>query len=214
VKHVTCKYPDVALAKALSAALKVSEADPYRAQIVWQRACDLVRSRGTTASINGGGGGVSAITVAHLGPEAEQRQGAIDAAHWILSSALSIGTMAADFREGLAAVARFFDVGRTRRPPLKPKVHDLTNPQIEAMTVFAECKGSYADAARRLGIDRKSFKERHDAACKKLGKMAVKKPKTKRQPHDKRGQLKIASQDDGPATILPPDRVLRDRRLD
>ena len=213
MKPVTSKYPDATLAKALRNALKVSEADPGRAGIVWQRAYGLVQQRGPSFSIGGGGGG-GLMAARPLDPDARLRQQAVDAAYWILSSALSMGTMAADYRERLAACARFFDAGRRRRPPVAPKDRGLTGPQTEAMQLFGECRGDYAEAARRLGIDRKSFKERCDAACKKLGKIAVKpKPKTKPQPHDKRGQLAIADKDDGPAATLPPRRVLRDRRL-
>lgn len=107
---------DRELGKALWKAVKVSEADLNAAMIVWRKAYALVISRGTTASFGDGGGGVSPITVHRLGPDAQLRQRAIDAAHWILSSVLTwthtLNTAnianTATYREDLAACARFF----------------------------------------------------------------------------------------------------------
>ena len=104
-------YPDRELAQALWKAVKVLEADPDRAR-VWQRACVLVQQQGTTRSFGGGGNVVSPISLHRLGPDAEFRQRFIDAAHWILASAVSMGTMAADYRNTLADCARFFDAPR------------------------------------------------------------------------------------------------------
>ena len=190
MKHVTSKYADVALAKALRTALKVSEADPGRAGIVRQRANDIVQHRGVRFSI--GGGGLLPMSAQPLNPDAELRQRHLDAAHWILASALAMGTMAADYRKALAACARFFDTGRPRRPPLTPKDRPLTLRQAEVVQAVGECKGNLAEAARRLGIDRKSLKECYDAGMKKLARAGRPKPKTVRLSVDRRGQEKVA----------------------
>ena len=92
--RVTSKHPvDAPLAKALWKAVKVSEADPGPARIAWQEANNLVLQRGVRFSI-GGGGGMLPMSAHPLDPDAELRQRYIDAAHWILASALSMGTMA------------------------------------------------------------------------------------------------------------------------
>ena len=98
MKHkAKSKYPvDGPLTKALRSALKVSEADPYHARIVRQEALDLLEQRG--AGPGRGGAGLL--------------QQVLNRAWWILRSALSIGTMAADYREGLADCAHFFDADR------------------------------------------------------------------------------------------------------
>ena len=179
-KHV--KYPDAALAKALRNALKVKAADPGRAQIVYQRAFDLVQRRGS----------VSPITLHRLGPDAQDRQKHIDRARWILSSALSMGTIAPDYREGLADCAHYFNAGRRRRPPLTPKARPLTARQAEVVQIVGECRGDLAEAARRLGIDRKTVKESYDAGNRKLGIRAMPKPKTVALPVDRRGGITVA----------------------
>lgn len=196
MKHVTSKYPDAALSKALNQALKVKVADPCRARIAWQRAFDLLQRRGTSVSFGAGGGG---LMLAHpVDPDAQRRQQAIDAAHQILASALSMGEMAADYRKTLAACARFFAAKRPRRPPLMPKVYPLTPRESEVMQIVNECKGNLAAAARRFGIDRSSLKECYDAGNRKLARMGVPipssrpTPKTTRLPVDRRGQVRVA----------------------
>jgi len=105
-KRRTSKYPDVALAKALWRAVKVSNSDPRR-RIVWQQALVLVESRGQTC---GGldGRSVGLPPVRHDDPDMDQRQQAINAAYMILGSAVSMNRMADDYRQGLADCARFF----------------------------------------------------------------------------------------------------------
>jgi predicted DNA-binding protein (UPF0251 family) len=206
VKRITSKYPDVALAKALRNALKV--ADTARARIVWQRAFALLKDRGAS----------SGYTQSETPDELLYTSNLHDA-WWILSSALSMGTMAADYRERLAACARFFDAGRPRRPPLTPKDRPLTPRQAEVMQIVAECKGNLAEAATRLDIDRKSLKESYDAGMGKLAKAGVPIPANRPKPkknlsldHQKK-PLTIAAQDEGPAFHVSPRRPpLRDRR--
>ncbi len=71
----------------------------------------------------------------------------------------------------------------------------LTDRQLEICQVVGECKGNIAEAARRLGKDRKTIKEAHDAANKKLGKIVVR-HKTAPLPSDKRGQEALSKEDD------------------
>ena len=210
MKRVTSKYPDAALAKALWKAVKVSEADPGQAQIVWQRAFDLVVQRGPSHSFGGSGGG---LMRAHpLDPDMQRRQRAIDAAHWILASAVSMGTMAADYRERLAACARYFDAARKRRRP-SLEVRSLTPRQVEVMQIASECETNLAETARRMGLHRKTVEQHYRAACKKLGIKAVTgKPKTHSIPLDRRGQEDVAAQSDGLAPPKAPARVKRDKR--
>ncbi len=212
MKHATSKYPDAELGKALWKAVKVSEADPGHARIVWQRAFDLVVQRGPSVSFGGGGGG--GLMRAHpLDPDMQRRQNALDAAHWILASALSMGTMAADYRENLAARARFFDTGRKhRQPPLE--VRPLTARQLEVMQIASECEANLAETARRMGLHRKTVEQHYRAACKKLGiRASTEKPKTDRIPLDRRGQEDIAGQGDGPAALPKvPAHAKRDKR--
>jgi hypothetical protein len=102
---------------------------------------------------------------------------------------------------------------RRRRPPLDPKIRPVTPKQTEAVQIVGECQGNLAAAARKLGIDRKTLKERYDAACKKLG-IAATKHRTRALPKDRRGQEDVAAGDDGPAMKQPGGAagVRRDRR--
>jgi hypothetical protein len=92
----------------------------------------------------------------------------------------------ADGLDGGKAPAR-----RHRRPPLTPKARPLTGRQCEVVQIVGECKGNLAEAAKRLGIDRKSLKESYDAAMEKLGRAGIPKSKTKRLPVDLRGQVAV-----------------------
>lgn len=98
---------------------------------------------------------------------------------------------------------------RRRKTPQKPR--PLTEKQTEAILIVAECKGNLAEAAWRLGIDRSSLKERYEAACKKLGRRAVK-AMTKSIPVDRRGQEDVAGSDDGPGSLRKNPHVRRDQR--
>lgn len=80
---------------------------------------------------------------------------------------------------------------RRAERPAKP----LTAKQTEALQIVGECKGNLAEAAGRLGIDRKSLKERYDTALKKLGRTHLKYV-TEQIRQDLRGQANVAEEDD------------------
>jgi hypothetical protein len=82
---------------------------------------------------------------------------------------------------------------RTPRPPTEPR--ELTKKQAEAVQVVGECKGSIADAARRLARDPKTVRQHYNAAMEKMGRKVVK-AATKPTPTDRRGQEKLADGDD------------------
>lgn len=101
---------------------------------------------------------------------------------------------------------------RRRRPPLASKVRPLTAKQTEALQIVGECKGSYADAAKRMGLNRKTVKQHYEVACRKMG-YSVSKTKTLSIPLDRRGQENVAGPDDGPAALESRKPVVsRDRR--
>jgi predicted DNA-binding protein (UPF0251 family) len=84
---------------------------------------------------------------------------------------------------------------RRRRRMTDAPPRPLTAKQTEAVQIVGECKGNLAEAARRLGIDRATLKERYEAASEKLGKRAVKHA-TKSLPTDRRGQENLSRYDD------------------
>ena len=103
-------------------------------------------------------------------------------------------------------LARFVEAAggrRKRQGAGKRKTHKrasvvskpLTPRQVEVMQIVAECKGDLAEAARRLGLDRKTVMQHYTAAEKKLGKAAVKHA-TCALPRDRRGQAHVAEGDD------------------
>jgi hypothetical protein len=94
---------------------------------------------------------------------------------------------------------------RTEPRPPTPK-------QLEVLHVVGEV--GFAEAARRLGIHRKTLKEHYDRAVKKAGPLATTllKGHTVQMPKDHREQADIAGDDDGPATIGPRPRVRRANR--
>jgi len=102
---------------------------------------------------------------------------------------------------------------RRRKRQTPDKVRPLTPRQVEVMQIVGECKGNLSQAARRMGLDRKTVEQHWDAASKKLGKQAMK-VYTGHLPKDRRGQESIAGQDDGPGAIGPDTKVMRDRRKD
>jgi hypothetical protein len=194
---------DAVLARTLQHAARIADSNP-RARILWQRAWQMVQERG-----GHGPGTAHGLMLARPRTDIEaQRQNALDNACWILGSALSMGRILDNYkviiggqehtrndRENLMACARFFAAKRTRRPPLTPRVSPLTPRQSEVIQIVNECKGNLAEAARRLGRDRKSVKESYDAGNRKLAKAGVPsrpKPKTKRLPEDFRGQVAVA----------------------
>ena len=85
------------------------------------------------------------------------------------------------------------------------KTRPLTACQVEALERVTECKGNIAEAARQLGVDRKTVKQHMDAGLMKLGRSASgflkehQRGKTFKLPTDSRGQDMLASDDEGPA---------------
>jgi len=98
---------------------------------------------------------------------------------------------------------------RGRRAAGKPR--PLTARQLEALGRVAECKGNIAEAARQLGVDRKTVRQHVDAGLTKLSLSLPQylrdhKPgKTLKQPTDLRGQETLASDDHGPAAPDSPN---------
>jgi predicted DNA-binding protein (UPF0251 family) len=103
---------------------------------------------------------------------------------------------------------------RRRRPGLR-KTRPLTPKQVEAVQAYGDCEGNVSAAAKRVGVARNTYLERLNAAYKKLGKAALKKPATRALSEDNRQQVSIAGQDNGPAA-LPQNgenpKTKRDRR--
>lgn len=86
---------------------------------------------------------------------------------------------------------------RQRRSNKTPKANPLTSKQAEIVQVVGECKGNLAEAARRLGKDRKTVEEGYRTAMAKLGKTAYwTKNKTRLLSRDNRGQVNLSADDD------------------
>jgi predicted DNA-binding protein (UPF0251 family) len=79
---------------------------------------------------------------------------------------------------------------RRRRAPKEPA--PLTPRQAEAMHMVSEHNGNITKAADAVGISRQAMTKRYKAALGKLGKAAIKKPKTQTLPIDRRGQATVA----------------------
>ncbi len=93
--------------------------------------------------------------------------------------------------EDIAATAG--PVNRNKRGPYRKKgTCDLTARQVEVMQIVGEHKGNISEAARCMGLDRKTVSEHFNAACKKLGKKAMSKPRTRSLPQDNRGQANVS----------------------
>ena len=94
-------------------------------------------------------------------------------------------------------------VKRRRRPPLEKKIAELTARQIEVVQVAGECKQNFAEAGRRLGIDRKTVKQHWDAAMKKLSAAGIPTPArslktaTRRLSESRRGEVDAFKDEDG-----------------
>lgn len=84
---------------------------------------------------------------------------------------------------------------KRRRRKADPIPRPLTAKQVETVQTVGECKGNIAEAARRLGKDRKTVAESYEAAMEKLGIQAVK-HQTKPLPLDRRGQENLSGEDD------------------
>lgn len=86
---------------------------------------------------------------------------------------------------------------RSRKRSSADQPPSLTDKQLEALLAFRDCEGNVAEAARRVGITRKSLQERIAAANRKLGELAVsrdKRPKTEKSPTDRSGQSLVDDQ--------------------
>jgi predicted DNA-binding protein (UPF0251 family) len=92
--------------------------------------------------------------------------------------------------------------------PVKPKIKrrprrgNVTEKQLEALKVVGECNHNFAEAARRLNLDRKTVKQRWDSGLRNAGKLASKflgKPEIQSAFVDSRGQSTVSSDDLGPA---------------
>jgi hypothetical protein len=73
-----------------------------------------------------------------------------------------------------------------------------TEKQLEAVQIVGECKGSFSDAARRLGKNRKTVEQHYKAGMRNAGSLAsalTQKHRTQQLPHDGRGQVAIADDD-------------------
>lgn len=68
---------------------------------------------------------------------------------------------------------------------------ELTPLQTRAVQLDGECNGNISEAARRMGVDRKTYKQHLDAAYRKLGRLAPMLSRTTRLPKDKRGQERV-----------------------
>lgn len=98
--------------------------------------------------------------------------------------------------------------GRQRQTPPTVK-------QLEALKVVGECAQNFAEAGRRLRLDPKTVRQHYNAGLKNAGKLASKlvgRPKVQSAPVDHRGQVNVASGEDGPAVMGPRPRVHRDTR--
>ncbi len=97
-------------------------------------------------------------------------------------------------RKRIVAIRNVTEKPRKRKRQAM-KASPLTAKQTEAVQVVGECKGSFAEAGRRLGVDRKTVQQHYQAAMKKLGKSAVKHA-TQSLPSDRRGQADLSADDD------------------
>ncbi len=86
-------------------------------------------------------------------------------------------------------------IKKRRRSGAAEKPRPLTPPQAEAIQIVGECKGNMAEAARRLGKDRKTLDQAYRAGLTKLGKQPVRYG-TRTLYRDRRGQENIAKSDD------------------
>jgi len=84
---------------------------------------------------------------------------------------------------------------RSRRPSKSRKPRPLTVLQTEAVQIVGECKGNIAQAAKRLGKDRKTIAQAYKAGLAKLGKQPVKHG-TRTLARDRRGQVDLAEGED------------------
>ena len=90
-----------------------------------------------------------------------------------------------------------------RRPVFEKKIPKLTSRQVEVVQVVGECKGNFAEAGRRLVLDRKTVKQHYNAALKKMQAAGVRAPDQQLKkavgplPTGARGEVDIYSNKDG-----------------
>jgi hypothetical protein len=111
------------------------------------------------------------------------------------------GGWAQEIRQVADAVAVEYEkahAGRRRRRWHERKQRPMTAKQAEAVQIVGECKGNLAQAAKRIGIGRKTLKERYDAGMKKLGRadLGTQRRFLQRLKHDRRGQVDLANGED------------------
>jgi len=91
----------------------------------------------------------------------------------------------------------------SRRPPLEPKTRRLTPRQTEVMQIVGECKGNFAEAGRRLSLDRTTVKQHYAAALEKMKAAGVRAPDRQLKkavgplPKGARGEVDIYENKDG-----------------
>lgn len=95
-----------------------------------------------------------------------------------------------------AASARLRQPKGKRRGKNKTGMDALTPRQTEVYAKVEECGGNFSEAARRLGRNESTVREHYQAALKKLGKLAVEKPRTGMLPNDRRGGETLSEKDD------------------
>ncbi len=92
---------------------------------------------------------------------------------------------------------------RRRRPPVEKTIPALTARQTETLQIVGECKGSFAEAGRRMKRDRKTVKQHYDAALAKMKALGLRTPERKLKPaagylpENRRGQVDAFKDEDG-----------------
>jgi len=86
---------------------------------------------------------------------------------------------------------------RRQKPRKTTPIKPLTDRQTEAIHLYGECQGNYAQMGKRMSISPKTVKQHYVAGMKKLSQTAQEKTHTrgvKKQnlPHDARGQVDLA----------------------
>jgi predicted DNA-binding protein (UPF0251 family) len=118
----------------------------------------------------------------------------------LLALADLIDTQAGAMTVGVASSNDATQPSARRRPrgsAATTKSRPLTSNQAETVQIVGECKGNIAEAARRLGRNRKTVEETYRAAMTKLGKTVVRsKTRTHLFSRDRRGQEDVADGDD------------------
>ena len=101
----------------------------------------------------------------------------------------TLSRMALECRRTIAAPKRGGKKHKRNRPSLEMK--PLTEKQTEAAQIVGQCKGNISEAARRLGVTRKTVEQHYKAALRKMGETVVKQA-TRQLPLDRRGQIAVS----------------------